>query len=125
MRHFVQYHNPDKYGVFTPSEGDFDIFTDKPVDGLVGDRVWLVSKHGDPPDYVLCMTFVVDEVGVGGPLKHLARGSHGRIFSPPVSIEYEPWFNRLRQLTGNFAFGLQAINDEEVVEGLLRSASKP
>ena len=125
MGHCVQYHNPEKQGPFSPEEDDFSIFTKKSVDHLVGETIWLVSRRGDPVEYVLCMTFVVERVGRDPELGNVAWASRGRVFSPPVRIDREPWFGRLRYLTGNFAFGLQPINEEEVVEGLLRSSSQP
>lgn len=124
MRDFVQYHNPDQYGQFDPSEKEFRIFTRKSVDDLVGNRVWLVSRRGDPPEYILCMTFVAERVDEGPPLKYFAEASQGRMFDPPVRIDHEPWFERLRKVTGNFHFGPQPINDEEVVQGLLKIASQ-
>jgi hypothetical protein len=121
MRHLVQYQKTSKFGKFDPEDGEsYCVFTDKPGHVDKGDRVWLVSTHGDPPGYVLCMTFIVERVREGGPLKYLVEGSKGQVFDPPRSIEYEPWFGRLRQLTGRFGFGLQPIYDEEVVQGLLR-----
>ncbi len=128
MRDFVQYHNPDKRGVFRPSRRNYRIITDKTVDKLVGDRVWLVSRRGSPPEYILCETFVVERVGQRGRLGRLqnfAEASHGTPFDPPVRIDHEPWFGRLRKLTGNFAFGLQAIRNDEVLRGLVKVGTKP
>ena len=127
MRHFVQYHNPDKYGPFRPSKDKFGIITNKRVDSLKGDTVWLVSRRGNPPEYVLCETFVVERVGKGPPgsLQNFAKASHGRSFDPPEKIDHEPWFKRLRRLTQNFRFGLTHVQDEQVIEGLLKAISQP
>src|SRR5438445_11121683 len=127
MRHFVQYHTPDTHGQFEPGKPGFGIITDKPVDGLVGDRVWLVSRRENPWQYILCETFVVETVGRArrGPQRNFAEAKNGQPFADPVRIDHKRWFARLRRLTGNFAFGLQHIQDEEVVQGLLEVASKP
>jgi hypothetical protein len=127
MRHWVQYHNPDKHGEYTPEEGHFGIFTDKCVHGLVGDRVWLVSRNGKPRKYifVLCETFVVEKFGKqkSGPLQYTAEAwQGGKSFSPPVRIDAEPWFGRLLRM---IRFGLSHVKDEEIIQGLLRVASKP
>ena len=126
MRNFVQYHNPDKRGKFVPTPHRFLIVTNKTVDNLVGDRIWLLSRRGKPPQYILCETFIVEKVGRGqsGPQRNFAEGSDGRAFIPSVRIDQEPWFERLRGLTGNFRFGLQAVNNEEIVQGLLRAGSE-
>ena len=45
-----------------------------------------------------------------------------RWLEQPVRIDGEPWFDELKRVTGNFAFGLQRINDTRVSQGL-RDAS--
>ena len=126
MRHWVQYHNPERYGEFQPSERDFGIVTSKKVDSLVGDRVWLVSRRGKPTIYVLCETFIVESVGSEGsePHRNFARASQGQPFKPPVRISDEDWFLRLRRLTQNFRRGLFHIKDEEIVEGLMAVSAR-
>ena len=125
MRDWVQYHNPDKVGPYKPEEGCFHIFTNKRLAlRLLGDRVWLVSRKGKPPQYVLCERFVVDRVGEQlGRWRYFAEGSRdGESFSPLRRIDDKPWFERLKRV---FRFGLTHIRDKEVVQGLLRSASQP
>ena len=126
MRHFVQYHNPDKLGQFRPSEKEFGIVTDKRFNGLVGSTVWLISRRDKPAEYVLCETFIVEKVGTNPTetLKNFASSSHGQPFDPPRRIDREPWFEILQKLTGNFAFGLQPINEEAVIQGLMAIASR-
>jgi hypothetical protein len=43
MRHFVQYHNPERMGVYESDGRSFGIQTNKPVNNLLGDRVWLIT----------------------------------------------------------------------------------
>jgi len=123
VRHWVHYHNPDKVGPYRPKKGSFEIFTNKRVDKLLGDRVWLVSRKGKPRRYVLCETFVVDRVGMQlGRWRYFAEGSDGQPFSPLRRIDDKPWFERLKRV---FHFSLTHIRDKEVVRGLLRTASQP
>jgi hypothetical protein len=121
MLHRVQYHNPSKYGPYRPRRGEFQIMTAKSVDNMRGDTVWLVSRRAAPTDYILCSTFVVDEVGLlpHGPLPYFAKGSKGVLLAPPVSIGDKDWFKQLLQVTGNFRWGLQPIKSREIVDGLL------
>ena len=124
MQHYIQYHNPDRYGEYKPPKGEFQIMTKKSLGNILGNRIWLVSRKGKPGNYVLCTTFIVDQIGAlpNGPLPYFARGFEGKAFAPPVSIGDEFWFRPLLRLTGNFRYGLQHIRDEQVVDGLLRAA---
>jgi hypothetical protein len=128
MNHYVQYHNPDKLGEFRPRKGSFGIITDKCVDHLFGNRIWLVSRRGKPHQYqyLLCETFIVEQVGArgAGPLRNFAESSHGRDFSPPVRIDHEPWFGTFLKQNQNFRFGLQTINDDQAIQGLLKASER-
>jgi hypothetical protein len=135
MRHFVQYHNPDKFGPYRCSKRGAQIVTDKSVENLIGDTVWLVSRRNRPARYVLSDVFVVEKTGSNEArsLKNFAFDAQGCWFERPVDIGEEPWFEKLRRVTGNFAFGLQPVRDESVVRGLeiiatveeIRRASPP
>jgi hypothetical protein len=46
----------------------------------------------------------------------------GKHFSPPNTIEHEPWFPALQRATGNFAFCLQHVRLPHVVAGLSATA---
>ncbi|HEV2490210.1 MAG TPA: hypothetical protein VGT03_10410 [Candidatus Acidoferrales bacterium] len=121
MRHFVQYHNPGRMGEYKPPENGYFIFTDKTVDCHIGDKVWLISRRGRPGNYefVVCQAFLVETIeDNSGDFRYSVRGTVGQHFDPPITINEEPWFERLRVLDGNFAFGLQPINEPEVVSGL-------
>jgi hypothetical protein len=113
MRHFVQYHNPDKFHAYKSSKGEFGIVPNKPVENMRGDMVWLISRRDQPARYMLCDAFVVDEIGptARGPLKHFANGTEGWFFRRFVVIDDEPRFEKLRKATGNFRFGLQSMRD--------------
>lgn len=124
MRDRVQYHNPKKMGEFRPKQGRFLILTNKSVNQMVGDRVWLVSRKAESPQYFLCETFVVENVGLWetGGFRNYAEAFHGKAFYPPVRFDLEPWFDELLKRTGNFGLGLQTINDKEVIAGLRQAA---
>jgi hypothetical protein len=100
--------------------------TAKPVDSLLGDQIWLVNREGDPSRYWLCETFVVEEVdhdATAGPQGNRVSARSGRSFDPPVPIDSADWFTTLQHDTGNFAFGLQRINNPKIIRGLFRIAS--
>jgi hypothetical protein len=84
-RHFVQYHNTEKMGYDCADGGPFRIVTNRSVDGLPGNTVWLIAGKGcKPRRFYLCEVFVVNEVGPrrGGGFKFFARGSDGTRFLP-------------------------------------------
>jgi hypothetical protein len=121
MRHFVQYHNAAVRGPYrhSPRNG-FGITTDKTVSSLLGDRIWLVTRCGNPPRYCLCETFIAEEFDRAsyGPQRNQATSRLGNSFSPLLAIDSAPWFPALFRVTGNFAFGLQHIKERRIVRGL-------
>jgi len=126
MRHFVQYHNPARMGSYVYKARDgFGISTDKPVDSLRGDRIWLVTRDGSPPRYRLCETFIVEEVDRlrSGAQRNQVFSRSGKAFLPPIPIDSASWFQALQRTTGNFAFGLQHIKSRAITAGLLRLAT--
>ena len=56
--------------------------------------MWLVSRRNQPARYILCESFLVDDVGERSRnwLRNFAAGSRGHAFSPPVIIDGERWF---------------------------------
>jgi hypothetical protein len=120
MRHFIQYHNPDRFKPYKSSKVKARIVTNKRVEKMVGDTVWLVSRRGRLAQFVLCDPFVVDEIRSNEPgaLKNVASGARGYWFVRAVFIDQKPWFGELRRATGNFLFGLQSIRDGDVIRGL-------
>lgn len=130
MRHFVQYHNPAKMGEYKPAKGRFGIVTNRPVRHADGDRVWLISRHGEPRnyEYVLRETFLADESGrnPSARFRYFVNGSEGRSFDPPISIEQtEDWFGQLFRVTQHFRRGFMRIRDQEIIRGLSTLANLP
>ena len=121
VRHFVQYHNPEKAGhghVHEPSD-DFLIYTNKPfplVAATLGNRVWLICGEGRPRRYGLCSTFIVDEVGEAADpvFRWYARGAEGRAFDPPLPLDGDPWFPSFLRRHANFSLGLRELRDGDV-----------
>lgn len=113
-RHFIQYHNAALHG---PPSPELVIHSDKRVEGLQGQAVWLIAGQGRPRQYVLAKVFVVDETGdlPPGELKHYARGSEGRLFDPPVPLDGHPWFRAFRQQQANFSLGLREIHGAHIM----------
>jgi hypothetical protein len=46
MKHFVVYHNPEKMGYSTDELTEPCIVTNKAVEGLIGNRIWLIQGKG-------------------------------------------------------------------------------
>ena len=121
-QHFVVYHNPEKIGYSANEIHEPCIVTNKSVDGLVGNRIWLIQGEGRPRRYVLRGTFIVASTGpdTDDGFRHLVRGRKGEFFTTPLCISALPWFDRFKRSQGNFAFGLQRISDPAVIEELKR-----
>lgn len=120
----MQYHNVERQGPLHPDERPA-IFTAKSVQALLGDRIWLVSGEGRPRAYYLNGSFEVSELSSAaqeGEMNEAWGGDFDRWLEKPVRIDAEPWFEDLRRATGNFAFGLERINDARIIQGL-RDAS--
>ena len=122
MRHFVVYHNPEKMGYSAEEVTELCVVTNKAVDNLIGDRIWLIQGKGTPRKYTLRGTFIVDSVGADTEdgFRHIVRGREGMLFRPEIAIGSLPWFKTFKASQGNFAFGLQRIGDKAVVSELKR-----
>jgi hypothetical protein len=120
MKHFAVYHNPERMGYSAVSE--LCIVTNKSVDNLIGNRIWLIQGEGKPRKYTLRGTFIADSTRADTEdgFRHLVRGQEGTLFKPHIPIGALPWFDRFKRSQGNFAFGLQRIGDHAIVAELKR-----
>jgi hypothetical protein len=120
MRYFVQYHNPDLMGSYRPSKSGFGVLTNKFIEPVHGDSVWLVTGSGKPRRYSLCSWFVVSGVRSvdGGIFRKQVLGSEGRDFKPFIPLDTMPWFRELLKKSGNFGLGLHRIKSKAVIECL-------
>jgi hypothetical protein len=121
VRHFVQYRNAGKRGPLSVPRPDLCVYTRKPaafVEDLLGDTVWLIEGAGHPTAYCIRLVFVVDEFGPcdDPDFALYLRGSTGRPFVPPVPLPRDEWFRSFLRRHGNFAFGLQRMDSEDVAE---------
>ena len=121
-KHFVVYHNPERMGYSADELTEPCIVTNKAVEGLIGNRVWLIQGSGKPRQYVLRGTFVVDSTGpdTEDGFRYLVSGRQCEFFRPPICVSALPWFERFKRSQGNFAFGLQRISEPAVVDELKR-----
>lgn len=126
MKHFVAYHNTEKMGRPLHESEPFRLLTNKPVNHLLQQTVWIVTGEGDDPRrYSLGSVFPVTEVGdsiVDG-FTRFATGS-GHVFQPPVALNEQEWFRKLLQVTGRFGLGVLEIKDETIIAGLIRLAAE-
>jgi hypothetical protein len=95
------------------------IYTRKPVDHLIGHRVWLISGQGRPRTYELVGSFRVEKIGKNPDGTNFARGETVAAFKPSIPIGEMDWFALLKRATNSFSFGLTRLKDEAVVSGLL------
>ena len=127
MKDFLVYHNPDVMGIDVTKMSPLSIVTNKPVTADVkGNRVWLLTASGRPRTFLLRSCFIVDQVdqNVDGFQTKLS-GATGQVFDPMIELNDEKWFGDFKKSQGNFAFGLQRIQDERFILGLEQLAAAP
>jgi hypothetical protein len=112
MRDYVQYHKTEEYGPASTSAPIY-ICTNKHKPEVVGSRVWLFSGEGRPRRYFLSAMFIADRFFPMPDPDFFFRvdGEEGRRFAPPIEVTDYPWFYELRRQQGNFAFGLNELNE--------------
>ena len=121
MKDYVVYHNPDIMGVLAIDVDPFAVVTDKRVAKIRGSRVWLLTGQGNPRTYFVRSYFLVEEIqsGTDSGFETKLCGSVGKAFDPMVELPDAEWFVDFKRSQGNFGFGLQPINDDRFIEGLL------
>jgi hypothetical protein len=122
IKHYVQYHNSEVMG--DPCDefddldiGYFGIVTNKSVQKLQGNKIWLICGEGKPREYFLCQFFIVDEVrktNDNSDFKYYVTGKEGISLRPPIPLNPLPWFKDFREYMGNFGFGLMKIEQKYV-----------
>jgi len=124
VRHFIQYHNPDRMGEAFCFRGWFAVFTNKShslVASLPEATVWLVGGDGRPRRYFLCYSFIVDQVGAADhpAFRWYVSGSSGTLYDPAVRIDGDCWFYDFLRRQANFSLGLRELStaDREHLEG--------
>ena len=113
VKQYVVYHNTAKQGPI-PSGEEFFAFASKPIQHLLGQRVWVISGEGksSPKSYSLRYTFLVDRVEEGSPNR--AYGVGGRRFSQPIQLDFRDGFGEFLKGQQNFSLGVRLLNDGEV-----------
>lgn len=115
MRHFVQYHNQERFGaVGEPTEGEpFAVMTRKRVRGLLGSCLWAFSGAGRPREYFVYAAFRVDwAIPVADPdFTYQIAGMEGVRFEPVLRVSGYPWFEQMRRRLANFSLGLTEITE--------------
>lgn len=115
MKNYVQYHKIEEYGPASTSEPIY-ICTNKQKPNVIGNKIWLFSGEGRPRRYFLSAVFIADRFfPVPDPNFYFRiDGEIGRRFAPPVEVTHFPWFHEMRRQQGNFAFGLNELDDRFV-----------
>ncbi|WP_321463162.1 hypothetical protein [uncultured Vibrio sp.] len=123
MSHFVVYHKKEKMGYPAIDVDDLGIYTKKPkefVEGSINEKVWLIAGEGKPRRYFLRACFDINAYADSDrpDFEYKVTGKNGQLLSPMPEIGAEKWFDELIKSQGNFAFGFNRINRENVVKGL-------
>jgi len=125
-RHFVAYHNTERMGRTLQEGNPFRVLTNKSVEPLQDNIVWLVVGEGKRERrFSLGSVFRVTETGDASHdgFKHFASGQ-GHAFNPPVPLNDLDWFQDFARSVGRFQFGVQALKEESHIAALQALASK-
>jgi hypothetical protein len=125
MKDFVVYHNPDVMGLSVEKVNGLSIVTDKKVNDIKGNRVWLITGEGTPRTFLLRSYFIVDRFEIGDGYQTKLSGKDGKLFDPMLELNREEWFDDFKSSQGNFAFGLQRIKNDKYIYGLEDIAKLP
>jgi hypothetical protein len=102
--------------------GAFEVATNKHVNQLIGQRLWVIGGEGQPRHYYLGKSYLIAEVGEYGDdpdFRFFVRGHTGVRFQPPILLNPLPWFPAFRKSQSNFSFGLNRIHEQFVSELLM------
>lgn len=116
LDHMVAYHNIEKMGRLLVEDESCRVFTNKPVKDLIGKTVWTFTGTGRPRKYSLASVFEIEKVGKTGDsgFRNFVAGP-GHWFQPPLTLDDLDWFSALLKKVGRFSFGLQVLDDPELV----------
>ncbi|MDC3958615.1 hypothetical protein [Polyangium jinanense] len=117
MKNIIGYHNTEKMGYsLIDGKGPFTFYTRKPVQHLLGARVWAIAGEGQPRRYFLGGWFIVNEARPTDrdEFTNLVRGTEGKTFKPMIRLDQHAWFADFRKSQSNFSLGLLAAKDEFV-----------
>jgi hypothetical protein len=125
-RHYVAYHNTERMGRALSSGDPFRVLTNKSVQPLFENVVWLVVGEGkNPRRFSLGSVFRVNDTGNAQTdgFKHYAAG-RGHSFNPPIPLNDCEWFDSFRQALNSFQFGIQPLADEAHIAALTAIAAQ-
>jgi hypothetical protein len=120
MSDYVVYHKAEKMGYEALDIERLAVYTRKPTDGKVGNRIWLIAGQGKPRQYYLRATFLIGGVEPSDKpdFKYRVTGTDGQLLDPMPSLSAEPWLSGFVEEQGRFAFGFNRIKNAAVVDGL-------
>ncbi len=121
QQHFVAYHNVDERGqaLHRGRRGSFE--TNKPKLPQPGDVLWCFEGEGRPKEYRLVKRGVVS--GSDKQFDGLSIVHYQHSDPVDVTVNDTPWFDKLRKSQGSFSFGVNRINDSDIVNELERFAA--
>lgn len=125
VRHFVAYHNSDKFGRYrtskTKADREHTFWTAKSFknDTLIGQYIWAFEGVGSPKKYSLVatgqITKIIKERG-----KSKARLVHFEVAQndKPIDVTDLGWFKTLLKQQQSFRNGLNRIADRDIIRSL-------
>ena len=120
MSDYVVYHKAEKMGYPALDIEKLAIYTKKPTDGKVGNRIWLIAGEGSPRRYYLRATFLIGGVAPSEKPEFKSRvtGTDGQLLDPMPLLNNEAWLPGFVEEQGRFAFGFNRIQNAVTVAGL-------
>lgn len=128
MRHYVAYHKVAERGEYEVRGpyGHYSRFRRKRLEKIIDQTVWVISgtETRSGMVYKLCSTYVPTEVQDADSGEFCVFGRQGLSFNPHTELNEYSWFWDLYEKQRNFSLGMNIIQDENVIAGLLQIAQK-
>jgi hypothetical protein len=115
----MQYHNAEKmgYGCAGIDDEPLSIVTEKPVQDIRGEIVWLLCGEGKPRRYGICARFIVKNIERRPGGETIVSGE-GTLLKREIPLNNEPWFKAFLDDYQNFSLGFREIKEREYIEQL-------
>ena len=126
MEHFVAYHSVNAMGYPCEVGPELSFYSRKAglIKRAVGHTVWVIQgEPGAKSTYFsLIGAYQVDGCREldDEPGTYEISGPAVELFEPPISLNDVDWFPALKKSQSNFSLGFNRINDESVVNGLMK-----
>lgn len=123
MEHYVAYHKIADYGAYPFDMDEFMHYSGKSetvLRKIIGKRIWVISggKENSKMTYRLVSTYVSDSLEREDLGTFLVKGKGEYFAEPGIRLNEYPWLETLLKEQNNFRFGINAIRDQAIIDGL-------